>query len=67
MPLFKKRLEKGLKDDKTLGELGENITYASEKNLNFIKFNPDTNGVTPVLPYDKKYVLKLILVMRQTS
>ncbi|WP_239498668.1 hypothetical protein [Spiroplasma citri] len=50
-----------------MGELGENITYASEKNLNFIKFNPDTNGVTPVLPYDKKYVLKLILVMRQTS
>lgn len=56
--IIQKELEKGLKEDDTLGELGENITYASDEKilvlLNSI-INPDTNGVTPVLPYDEKY------------
>ncbi|WP_348735213.1 hypothetical protein [Spiroplasma endosymbiont of Ammophila pubescens] len=56
--IVQRKLEEGLKKDDTLGELGENITYASDEKililLNSI-INPDTNGVTPVLPYDEKY------------
>ncbi len=56
--IVQRELEEGLKKDDTLGELGENITYASDEKILILSnsiINPDTNGVTPVLLYDEKY------------
>ncbi|WP_424526447.1 hypothetical protein [Spiroplasma endosymbiont of Glossina fuscipes fuscipes] len=56
--IVQKELNAALQADNEFGEIRNSITYAKDEQilvlLNSI-INPDTNGVTPVIPDDEKY------------